>query len=294
MSFAAPEGTTFVRLLGGGSVFEVALVRGSVGAEPRSSRRNPLRITAGELMVCKRLVPIARSSREGRAAMGREARLLSMTSTGVLPRLIDVGSDVDGPFFLQTFVEGTSVRGLVEAWGAEGRWVPPTLIRHVAVLGLEALVELHTLADAQGPLDVVHGDMAPDHVLLGPRGEVRFVDLGACRFRGMEPTLGTDDRGTVPYAPPEVVRGEAQPDQASDVYSFAATLLYLATGEPLCEARTEAAMIDEIGSRGLSPAIVDRADAFGPAARDALRAAIDPDPARRLASALALRDALLL
>lgn len=274
MPFVAPEGTELVRLLGGGSVFEVGLVR-----------------TGERLLVCKRLGPRGRDAREGRVAMVREARLLSLVDHPALPRLEHVGTDARGPFFLESFVEGTPVRALVEGWRERGKPVPRTLVRHVSILALGALAELHELADREGPLAITHGDLGPDHVIVSPLGEIRFVDLGAARFRGMEPDLETDDRGTLPYAPPEVARGEARPSPSADVYALAATLLFCATGGPLSEATGEAAMLAEIGARGLRRELLDSASAFGPREREALHSALDPDPARRPSSARALLHA---
>jgi len=268
VSFVAPKGTTFVRLLGGGSVFVVALVHEGERA-----------------LVCKRLVPRALAAREGRISMVREARLLSLASHPALPALVRVGNDAQGPFFLETFVAGTSVSSLVRGWQERGARVPATLVRHVAILALEALAELHALADETGPLDVVHGDLGPAHVVLGPLGEVRFVDLGAARFRGLEAELETDDRGTLPYAAPELASGMAKPSQATDVYALAATLVFLATGERLCEADTEAAMLAEVATRGLRRELAARAEAFETKEREALFEALDPEPSRRRVSA---------
>jgi len=275
VSFIAPKGTEFVRLLGGGSVFEVALVR-----------------EGDHELVCKRLVPRALTAREGRVAMVREARLLSTIEHPALPSLVRVGNDARGPFFLETFAAGTSVEALVRGWQERGARMPRTLVRHVAIQALEALAEIHALADDAGPLDVVHGDLGPAHVLLGPLGEVRLVDLGAARFRGLEAELETDDRGTLPYAAPEIASGEARPSQATDVYAMAATLLFLATGERLCDADTEAAMLAEVATRGLRRERVLHAEAFEAKAREALFEALDPDPSRRRASARELCDAL--
>jgi len=266
--FSAPKGTELVRLLGGGSVFEVALVE------------------AGEdKLVCKRLAPLALASREGRAAMIREARLLSMINHPALPKLVRVGNDAKGPFFLETFVEGTSLRSLAEGWQKRGKKTPATLVRHIALLAFEALAEIAELQDAEGPLDVVHGDLSPDHILLGPLGEVSFVDLGAARFRNLEPELDTDDRGTLPYAAPEVARGETKPGQTQDVYALAASLVWLAAGESLSEAQTEAAQLAEIATRGVRREIIHHAEDLDQPTRDALFAALDPDPSARSKSA---------
>jgi serine/threonine protein kinase len=146
--------------------------------------------------------------------------------------------------------------------------------------------------DEGGPLLLSHGDLGPDHVILGPIGDVRFVDLGAARFAGMDPALETDDRGTLPFVAPEVARGEARPGQAADVYALAATLLHLATGGPLGGAEGDAATLLAIGERGLSPDLVARAAGLEAAGREALGRALILDPSRRLARARELANAL--
>lgn len=272
---AAPEGTTLVATLGGGSVFEVALVRD--GARD---------------VVCKRLSKRAEREPAARAAMVREARALALAKHAALPALIRVGTDARGPFLIESHVVGVSARGLVEGWRARGCAVPPRLVAHLAEAAATALAELHALADDAGPIAFSHGDLGPDHLILGPLGEARFVDLGAARFRGMEASLDTGDRGTLPFVAPEVARGEASPSAATDVYALAATLLFLATGEPLTAAREAGAMLLEIGERGVRRCLVSRAAGFDDAGRDALRRALSLDPAERAASARDLAAAL--
>ncbi len=275
MAFATPEGTQFIRLLGGGSVFQVGLVR-----------------LRDRELVCKRLSPHALETLEGRAAMVREAKLLSMVKHHALPQLVHLGNDAQGPFFLETFVAGTPLRELAQAWKERDKPIAPTLLRHIALEAFQTLAEVHALADAQGPLDVVHGDISPDHVLFGPLGDVRFVDLGAARFRGLEPDVDTDDHGTVPYAPPEVVRGDAKPGQTTDIYALSATLLWFAAGEELCEASTDAARLAEVAQGGIRRELIDRLTAFTTNERAWFHAALDPDPTRRCASMKLVIDLL--
>jgi serine/threonine protein kinase len=235
-------------------------------------------------IVCKRLAPQALESHEGRAAMVREAKLLSIVDHPALPQLVRVGNDAHGPFFLETFVEGTSLRGLRQGWSVRGKPIPTTLIRHVIIAALESLAEVHELADAQGPLDIVHGDISPDHLLFSPFGDVRFVDLGAARFRGLDADVDTNDRGTVPYAAPEIVRGDTKPGQTTDVYALCATLIWFATGAELCAASTDAAKLAEVAVHGVRRELVDNATALDPRERECFRAALDPDPTRRPSS----------
>ena len=268
MAYAAPEGTTLVATLGGGSVFDVALVR-----------------FGGRDVVCKRLSPRAAREPAGRAALVREARALTLARHAALPALIRVGSDAHGPFLIETHVAGTSARALVEGWRARGAAVPPRLVVHVAEVAATALAELHALADDSGPIAFSHGDLGPDHLIFGPFGEVRFVDLGAARFRGMEASLESGDRGTLPFVAPEVARGEASPSAATDVYALAATLLFLAVGEPLTTAREAGAMLLEIGESGVRRSLLALAVGLDATARDALSRALSPDPADRTTSA---------
>ena len=192
-----------------------------------------------------------------------------------------------GPFLLETRAEGVSFRELVDGWRFRGGRVPRLLVAHLARSAFEALAEIHELADEAGPLGIVHGDLGPDHLLIGPLGQVRLVDLGAARWRGMEPDLDTGDRGTLPFVAPEVARGETPPAAAGDVYALAATVLFLASGVPLVHAREQAAMLVEIGERGLRAELIGAA-ALGEPQRAALRAALALDPAARPASARAL------
>ena len=238
----------------------------------------------GRDLVEKRLVPRVRAEPVARAALAREAHVLAALKHPAVPELVRVGADDKGPYLVETLVVGASIRQVVEVWQVRGG-VPPRLVAHVTREAFRVLAELAVHEGPTGPLSPVHGDIAPDHVVLAPTGEVRLIDFGAARIQGLSPALLGDDRGTLPFAAPEVARGEAPPSAAADVYSMAATVLFLATGEPLCDARSAAAMLLEVGTRGLRTGLLDRARAFGAAEKAALVAALAIDPARRLSSA---------
>ncbi|MDC0678312.1 protein kinase domain-containing protein [Sorangium atrum] len=278
MPYPAPDGTQLIEHLGAGATFDVALVR--LGGSP-----------PGPTLVCKRLVPRVLHERAGRAAMVREAKALSLVRHPALPALARVGADRHGPFLLESRREGTSLRDVLDGWRGRGRPPPASLITHVARAAIETLAELQELEDAGGPIRFVHGDLGPDHVLLGPLGDVGLVDLGAARFRDMDPDLETADRGTVPFVAPEIARGESPPTQRGDVYSMAATLVAFATGAPLTRAREQAAALVEISESGLCLDALSATDALSPGQRRALARALDRDPERRVGTARALLDA---
>lgn len=253
-------------LIGVGSLFEVTLLRED-----------------GRSLVEKRLLSRFRREPEARAALAREGRVLAAVKHPALPELVRVGADEKGPFLVETFAAGASIRQIVETWSGRGG-VAPRLAAHVTREAFAVLAELAALSSADGPLGFVHGDIAPDHVLLGPTGEVRLLDFGASRVRDLPRSLLGEGRGTLPFVAPEVARGEAPPSAASDVYALAATALFLASGRPLCEAKDEAAMLLEVGSRGLRPELCEAAAAFRPREKEALARALALDPALRLSS----------
>lgn len=275
--YIAPKGTQLLEHLGTGSVFDVALVRDE-----------------GHTLICKRLSTRVMREPAGRAAIIREAQVLSLASHPALPALIRVGADGHGPFILETRREGSSLRDVLAGWQARGRRPPRALVAYVVRAAIETLAELQELeaVDGSGPIELVHGDLAPDHLLLGSIGDIGLVDLGAARFRAMDPELETGDRGTLPFVAPEVARGESPPTRRADVYALAATLAHFATGAPLTRARDEAAMLAEIGGGGVQLDARFAEDTLAPAERAALRRALSPDPADRPASARALLESM--
>lgn len=265
MRFPAPASFELVASLPNGSVFHVA-----------EGQREGVRAVA------KRLLPRVREEPAAKAAMVREASFLARARHRAVPALLEVGADAHGPFVVEGFVEGASLRALVDAWAARGLAVPGPLLLHVAREAFAALADVHDLTADGAPLGLCHGDLGPDHVILSATGEIGFVDFGAARFADMKPDLETDDRGTLPFVAPEVARGEHKPDAAADVYALAASLLFVANRGRLLPQTEAAAMLLAVGERGLPQ---DLADALPGPIRNALRYAIPFARAERVTSA---------
>ena len=102
--------------------------------------------------------------------------------------------------------------------------VPPMpMIKLVPVLAQIAagLVHMHRRG-------VYHGDLKPNNILLGKRGEAKIIDYGLAHIKGE-----TKDRiqGTPEYMAPETVRSKTI-NEKSDIYNFGATLYRLVTLKP--------------------------------------------------------------
>jgi len=262
-----PDGVRFVRAIGTGTFFDVALVE-----------------EGDRLLACKRIRPRLLRDPIGRAALAREVKALAAISHPSVPAVVRVGNDGHGPFVLETFSEGASLEAVRTAWEESGRAVPDELFLHVAKESVRVLAELHALA-----VGFVHGDLAPDNVLLAPTGRVHLLDFGMTRVQGVDP--GGEGRGTLPFAAPELARGEIPSDAACDVYALAASLLWLVREDELAS-RDAALRLVEVSERGIDP---KEPASLGPAARPAwkaLREATRFERGERTPSASALLAAL--
>lgn len=269
MRFVAPAGYELLAPLGCGSVFDVAVVRKG-SAE----------------LVCKRLRPSLADHDGARAAMDREARVLAAVQLETVPALIEEGMDAHGPFVVQERAVGIDLRALA-ARSADRGGISAELALRVAREACRTLAEIHEHGDDRGPLDLVHADICPDHLILTPAGRVALVDWGASRARvcaGLEPSA---DRGTVPYAAPEVLRGEVPPSRATDVYALAASILFMVTARPIVPRPASAAALARVAEHGIPAAALEHPSV--PARlRAALEKALSPAPPRSVGDARAL------
>lgn len=262
MLHPAPEGTTLVETIGPSTIFDVAIVR----LEDRE-------------LISKRLVAPLRRELAARAAIVREARLLAHLDHPSFPRLVRVGQDGAGPFVIETRMPGVSLRAVIEGWRERGAQVPETLVRHVAIELSAAIAYLHELRVEGEPLEASHGDISPDNVRFSPDGAIGVIDFGSARLRGVD-TSDAADRGTLPFAAPEVARGDCPPSQNADVYALAATILAVGLDGPISTAKSEVERLTVIGERGLDVTLVARAQ-LGETAKEAVRAALSLDISKR-------------
>lgn len=187
--------------------------------------------TALERRVALKVIGVADSGGDLAARLLREARVIAqLEHPGIVP-VHDVGTLPDGRvFYTMKLVQGSR------------------LDEHVARLGsiadrlrvFEKICEAVSFAHAQG---VLHRDLKPQNIMVGPFGEVLVMDWGLSKViaESQEVRLGAGGTladggtghgavlGTPGYMAPEQFRGENL-DQRADVYSLGAILEFLATG----------------------------------------------------------------
>ncbi|MDX3456758.1 serine/threonine-protein kinase [Streptomyces sp. ME02-8801-2C] len=161
--------------------------------------------------------------------------------------------------------------------------LPAAEARDIGVRIADALAAAH----ASG---VLHRDIKPGNIMTDRYGNVGLADFGlAAMPRPGQELSVTREALTPAYAPPEAFR-LAEPTPAGDVYSLAATIYALVHGRP--------PHFPAEGSLGIAEVIVRHTwplpdlPGVSPRLTEVLRHAMAPDPADRLPSAAALRDAL--
>jgi len=241
VSFVPPRGATLVRTVGAGSTFHLAVVR-----------------FAGRECICKRLRMRLLDEPKAHSLLRREALALDLLRLDSVPELLERGEDDHGPYVLQSRLAGATLRELVDGFRERSRDVPRNLVRLVMERSFRALAELHALRDEDGPLELVHGDLAPDHVLLDRDGKVSFADFGLARWRGMSEVAEPSELGSLPFVAPELARGEHVPDQSCDVFALAGSVAFLALGRDPCAGTTPAARLVEVSEQGLDTEAIGR------------------------------------
>jgi serine/threonine protein kinase len=150
----------------------------------------------------------------------REARAAaSIDHPHVIP-LLHAGEEGGVPYLVMRFVDGDDVRTLVRRSGALD---PERAARIVAGAG-EALDAIHAAG-------LVHRDVKPANVLLGPGDHVYVTDFGLAKHAVSRDgqTRSGQWVGTLDFVAPEQIRGE-RVDARADVYALGGLLFFMLTG----------------------------------------------------------------
>jgi len=150
---------------------------------------------------------------------------------------------------------------------------------------------------------ILHRDMKPANVLLTDDGRPMLLDFNLAEdLKLRAPGYGAPGAigGTLPYMAPEHLaafeEGARPVDARSDLYAFGVILFEMLTGRPPFPVRDGVrpdvvrAMIDD--RRGPPPRLRPWNPAVSPAVESVVRRCLDPDPARRYASARELGEDL--
>lgn len=167
-----------------------------------------------------------------RRRLARELESARRVAPFCTARVLEAEPDGPVPYVVSEFVAGPSLQERVRAGGP----LRDGDLERLAVGTASALAAIHGAG-------VVHRDFKPANVLLGPDGP-RVVDFGIARPLG-DGTASSTMSGTPPYMAPEQLKGE-HGSPAADVFAWAATMVYAATGRAPFGSDTVAAVFHRI------------------------------------------------
>jgi len=204
----------------------------------------------------------------------------SLEHPGIVP-VYGLGRSHDGrPYYAMRFVEGKlegsslrdAIRRFHDAEKKPGRDPGASAIEFRELLGrFIDVCDAIAYAHSRG---VIHRDLKPGNIMLGPYGETLVVDWGLAKALGRtdpEPSpvehkpvsSSTSDSsqtepgsvlGTPAYMSPEQARGDLRSlGPRSDVYSLGATLYTLLTGRPPYQAERASDLVAAVQKGGFAP-----------------------------------------
>ncbi|GGS49861.1 hypothetical protein GCM10010156_05700 [Planobispora rosea] len=173
----------------------------------------------GEQVALKILHARLSGDASARERFMREAEATRRVAPFSTARVITVGLEGDRPYIVSELVRGDSLQQVVTG---SGPLREDALVR-LAIGTVAALAGIHRAG-------IVHRDFKPSNVLLGSDGP-RVVDFGIARALDGTSTLSSGVLGTPAYMSPEQISGDRL-SPATDVFSWAVTMVFAATGRP--------------------------------------------------------------
>ncbi|MFI0963709.1 PQQ-binding-like beta-propeller repeat protein [Streptomyces sp. NPDC021080] len=186
--------------------------------ESATGRLAAIKLIRADVAESERLRPRFRSEIEAVNRAGGEG----------IPELLDADPAAARPWLATRYVPGPSLQRLVDDAG-------PLPEDTVLALGHDLA---GTLADLHGS-GLYHRDMKPSNVLV-TRARPWIIDFSLVRLAA-DPslTVTADAMGSFQYAAPEQASGLGRAQGPADVFAFAATLLFAATGHPPYSGRNQ-------------------------------------------------------
>ena len=173
----------------------------------------------GRPVALKVLRPEMAGDAEFRTRFSREVTALTRVRGVCTVRVLDADTTSARPFLVTEYAEGPSLAEYVDSRGP----VDPQMLYGLATGLAEALTAIHAAG-------IVHRDLKPSNVLLTAGGP-KVIDFGIAQV--LEATAVTRAGmtvGSAGYMAPEQIMGRA--GTAADIFSWAVTIAYAASGKP--------------------------------------------------------------
>jgi serine/threonine-protein kinase len=222
-----------------------------------------------------------------------EARISATLSHGNIAQVFEFGAVAGEHFLAMEFVDGQSLKKLLERSASLGHpALPVELAVFIALELCKGLHYAHSHVDATGrPLHIVHRDVSPDNVMVSYAGEVKLVDFGIARavLENRTETQPGVVRGKHLYFAPEQAQGD-RVDARADVWSLGVVLYEMVCGRRPFDGPAHAAVLQ--AEAGVFPPPRTVNPQLAPELERIILRCLKVDREERFRSALKLQEAL--
>ena len=210
----------------------------------------------------------------------REARAVARLNHPSIVVIHDVGQEGGWYYYAMEYLEGQTLTEIIEERG------PLSVGQTVTVLG--PLADALDYAHAQG---LVHRDIKPGNIIVGPETSATLTDFGIARAVNETRLTQTGSIvGTPEYMSPEQARGSGV-DKCSDQYALAVVAYEMLAGHVPFQAKSTPALLHKLTYQ--PPPWLRKARPNLPVATErALEKALAKEPRRRYESCVAFVSAL--
>ena len=207
------------RKLGSGGMGEVYL-----GIDNQLNRKVAIKVLTGSLQ----------TDAGARSRFLQEARMAARLNHPNIVSIFEVGEEQNISYIAMEYVEGQSLREVIEAGGKTYE-----LVRQMAIQICDGLTKAHSVG-------IIHRDIKPANIFIDRDGRRRILDFGLARVQGGDQlTRSGVTLGTISYMSPEQAQGQPA-DARSDLFSLGVVLFEMATGRRPFAGNTEASILHAI------------------------------------------------
>jgi tRNA A-37 threonylcarbamoyl transferase component Bud32 len=195
------------------------LGRGGMGTVYKVRQRKLARVVALKVLTPREDLALELAER-----FEREARTLAQLTHPNIVAIFDFGREDGFCWLLMEYVDGTTLRQLLDRGDLEPR-------QALALVG--PLCDALQYAHEKG---IVHRDVKPENVLIDRQGRPKVADFGLAKLLG-EPaalvslTASRQVLGTLRYMAPEQLDRPLEVDHRADLYALGVVLYEMLTGE---------------------------------------------------------------
>jgi serine/threonine-protein kinase len=176
-----------------------------------------------------------------------EARVATrVRHPNVVPTL-DVVSTPREIFLVLEYAQGVTLSSLLRSSIEAGKAMPLPVALSIVSSVLHGLEAAHCATGPSGEsLGLVHRDISPQNILVGPDGLARILDFGVAKASGRSQNTSAGTlKGKIAYMAPEQVRG-GDVTRRADIYAASVVLWESVTGRRLFHGANEASTLEQV------------------------------------------------